>query len=697
MLLTNLLKVFTQFTQIMVQKYQILKNITQQKFVNLTHSRNRTNSVMKQELLKTSIIAEHIWKDFSKCVKESLYPKWVQSSTYLGILLCLLLGAVNDVHAQSDLSLSMTADNVNSTIGSTVTFTLKVKNAGPQAATNIVIKDAVPVGATFVSAAPSAAYAAGEWTIASLANGDSTTLTLTTTINSDGVIFSDAEIKSVDQTDPDSTPNDANVSQDDWTSACTTVPIFYCPGSTINIDVEAPAGYLTYKWFKDGVEVAQTALYTITDFGSYYYSMTTSTGCNAQLCCPIKVQAKFTCLSLGNLVFEDLNNNGTRDAGEPSIAGVTVQLYLLKGATKDITVDSLAGTATTTADTTSNYLFSGLNAGKYYVKLSNIPASYVSSTGDGKYDADGAGAYEPSTVSDINNADNGTAMGATMIMSGIVDLAIGTEPTNDGDTDANTNLTVDFGLYKPATFDLALDKKLSASQSGTVTPGADVKFTINVYNQGSVAAKDVKITDYIPSGFTFNAAKNTTWTAAGANAETTLAGPIAAGASTSVDIILTVNAGVSGSLKNEAEIADADDTDPATSKPADKDSTPDADKANDGTAKDDVVNEDRKSDPTKDEDDSDFASVTVTPNPTLSLGNLVFEDLNNNGKRDAGEPSIAGVTVQLYLLKGTASNFNVISTEVEVPAANVANFDCNVATPLLYAQFASANVIPTGT
>ena len=76
-----------------------------------------------------------------------------------------------------------------------------------------------------------------------------------------------------------------------------------------------------------------------------------------------------------------------------------------------------------------------------------IPTGYVSSTGDGPFDTDGAGFYEPSTVVDVNNADNGTQMGA-MVMSKIVDLVYNSEPINDGDTDPNTNLTVDFGLYK---------------------------------------------------------------------------------------------------------------------------------------------------------------------------------------------------------------------------------------------------------
>ena len=60
----------------------------------------------------------------------------------------------------------------------------------------------------------------------------------------------------------------------------------------------------------------------------------------------------------------------------------------------------------------------------------------------------GQGSHEPAADpnNNQNNNDDGTQMG-TMVMSGIVNLGIGEEPTNDGDNDDNTNLTIDFGLY----------------------------------------------------------------------------------------------------------------------------------------------------------------------------------------------------------------------------------------------------------
>ena len=122
-------------------------------------------------------------------------------------------------------------------------------------------------------------------------------------------------------------------------------------------------------------------------------------------------------LSLGNLVWDDANNNGLKEANEVGLNGVRVVLYGVgtdgvKNTADDVKIDS-----TLTAGG-GQYLFTGLIAGKYFVKLTGVgvPLGYVSATGDGPADTDGAGAFEPSTTGDANDRDHGTQMGA-MVMS----------------------------------------------------------------------------------------------------------------------------------------------------------------------------------------------------------------------------------------------------------------------------------------
>ncbi|MBP7699877.1 MAG: DUF11 domain-containing protein [Saprospiraceae bacterium] len=168
-------------------------------------------------------------------------------------------------------------------------------------------------------------------------------------------------------------------------------------------------------------------------------------------------------------------------------------------------------------------------------------------------------------------------------------------------------------------FDLALKKVVTAS--GPFAIGADVTFAITVYNQGNVPAYNVEITDYIPTGMSLNDAA---WTASGANATYALAGPIAAGDSTTVNITLTVDSAptAGSSYINWAEISAADDdTDSTNTPPTDVDSTPDGTNFNQSGETNDLLDDnivDQNGLTGGDEDDHDPAEIIITipcPNP----------------------------------------------------------------------------------
>ena len=87
-------------------------------------------------------------------------------------------------------------------------------------------------------------------------------------------------------------------------------------------------------------------------------------------------------------------------------------------------------------------------------------------------------------------------------------------------------------------FDLALRKTLSPGQSATVWPGDDVSFALEVFNQGEQAATDIVVTDAIPAGMAFDAADNPGWSLVAGQPTTTIAGPLAPGASITRTIVL---------------------------------------------------------------------------------------------------------------------------------------------------------------
>ena len=182
-------------------------------------------------------------------------------------------------------------------------------------------------------------------------------------------------------------------------------------------------------------------------------------------------------LALGNLVWLDVDDDGTVDAGEAGIEGVAVRLY--QGATL---------VASTVTDADGHYLFDGLDPGDYEVEIT-APAGLLSSAGGGTYEP------APDPDDDTDNVDDGTTTAdPTVVRSGVVTLSTGGEPTSE-DGDNTSNLTVDFGLHAPSTNpELSLVKKLAGME------GTTAAWQIDVLNAGDGPATDVVLVDELPEG-----------------------------------------------------------------------------------------------------------------------------------------------------------------------------------------------------
>nr|MBP7821444.1 gliding motility-associated C-terminal domain-containing protein [Saprospiraceae bacterium] len=236
-----------------------------------------------------------------------------------------------------------------------------------------------------------------------------------------------------------------------------------------------------------------------------------------------------------------------------------------------------------------------------------------------------------------------------------VDSTPDTNPDNDtkvndvidntgGDEDDNDPEVIT--VIETPVYDLALRKTLAAGQSRNVQVGSQVTFTITVFNQGTVTASNIQVSDFVPAGLTLNDAD---WTLSGSRATATLAGDIAAGGSRSIDITFTVNANATSSIKNIAEIT-GDNGD-------DVDSTPDTNPDNDTRVNDVIDNSGG------DEDDNDEEVINIISTcdcAVNNIGNYVWEDTDLDGIQDSNESGIAGVTVRLY----NAANNQVVMTTV---------------------------------
>ncbi len=281
-------------------------------------------------------------------------------------------------------------------------------------------------------------------------------------------------------------------------------------------------------------------------------------------------------LQIGNRVFIDTDRDGVQDADEAGIAGVTVVLRRTPGGPP---------VATTTTDAAGSYVFSGVDPNAPYVV--SVATAQGPLTGLAPTQADQGGG-------DTRDSD-----GVTGIVPGASAVRVTTGGPGENDH------TYDFGFFTPR-YDLALRK---TTPEDVVSPGELVPYLIEVFNQSPDAAatpRDVVVTDTLPAGLAFSAADNPGWTdLGGGRIRTTIAGPVAQGASVRLALRLRVLDGATdGTLLNRAEISEFKDSG-GTVTPPDVDSTPDADTAND-TEVDDVIDNSGG-----DEDDADPAPVRL--------------------------------------------------------------------------------------
>jgi uncharacterized repeat protein (TIGR01451 family) len=240
---------------------------------------------------------------------------------------------------------------------------------------------------------------------------------------------------------------------------------------------------------------------------------------------------------------------------------------------------------------------------------------------------------EISTADNDNDPTNGTADDDDSIPD--------TDPDDDGvvTDDAVNNENGDEDDHDPAdlkisVFDLALTKVINiASTPGPYNPGDDVSFIISLFNQGNVDATNIVITDYIPAGFTFNAALSPSFTLIGNNVQATVPS-LAGGATMSVGVTLTIDADYTGDcLINSAEITSADNADNLTDQDSDLTFISNGNSPELGSDNDIADDSTGGTDNPNDQDDYDPAKVDVICNlaPICSSVSTLSVTLDNNG------------------------------------------------------------------
>ena len=115
--------------------------------------------------------------------------------------------------AQADLMVTKVASSQKVVVGNQVTFTITVRNLGPNTAANVFLIDLLPAGLAFVSAQPSqGTYQArtGRWAVNTLVLNGSATLRITARVTTVAT-FRNTAVVSFPGTDPDLSNNTSAV------------------------------------------------------------------------------------------------------------------------------------------------------------------------------------------------------------------------------------------------------------------------------------------------------------------------------------------------------------------------------------------------------------------------------------------------------------------------------------------------------
>ncbi len=378
-------------------------------------------------------------------------------------------------------------------------------------------------------------------------------------------------------------------------------------------------------------------------------------------------------IEIGDRVWSDNNGNGIQDAGEPGIAGVTVNL--LEAPAPGGTF-AAAAVATALTDVNGYYRFAksasvgattyaGFDTAKSYrVQVAGVTSGPLKGmvntlTGAGTVDTDS------------NGSACGVGSGSPAVDTNCDPVSAPIDPAAVGGT---WDYSQDFG-FKP--YDYSIAQMITTPASGAnVAPGDTVQIKVTVTNNGPAAAGPCQVTNLLPAGLSYATPAFTGpdfSAVAGSPTGQTLALNCNAAYPSSSSLMFTINATVDagatvGAIKNVAYVsapagdAIASELIPlGTPLPTNATDTIASTTNNDSESSLSIVAAATTTTTTIAPSTTTIAAVTTTaPIASQQLCGLVWDDTNKNGIQDAGEATVPGVTVAL--IEDIATNTPVATT-----------------------------------
>ena len=465
----------------------------------------------------------------------------------------------------SDLSLTKTVNIATPNVGTNVTFTVTLLNSGPDTATNVAVSDLLPAGLTFVSAAPSqGTYTSGSglWTVGTVVNGGSKTLTVTATVVSPTAKTNTASISTVDQSDPTAVDNTASAAETPQLSdlgvaqavsdptpnvgdiiTFTTVLTNNGPdtGTGIAISVPLPAG-LTFVSAAPGQGGYNSAT------GNWTIGTVASTG-SVTLVVTAKVVSPNPRTDTATISaadqYDTVAANNTASATEtPKLADLVVT-KVVSDPTPNVG-DVITFTVTLTnngPNTTTNVSLHDLvPAGLTFLSAAPTLGAYNSSSGLWTLGTVASGASPSIIFTVFVVSPNVQINTASVITSDVYD-------PNSANNTASASET-------PQQADLSLSKTTS---NATPNVGDVITFTVTLTNNGPSHGTNVTVNDLLPSGLSYVSSNPSQGSYDSASGHWTV-GTIASGASTTLTMQATVVA--TTNRNNTASVGHSDQYDP---------------------------------------------------------------------------------------------------------------------------------------
>lgn len=541
--------------------------------------------------------------------------------------------------------------------GNNLVYTIDVANAGPSDAGNVVVTDALPTGATFVSA-PGCTEAGGvvTCTAAAIPAGGATSYTITVAIPASAaattILTNDAGVDS-DASDPDPSNDGDSVDTEilretDLTISKAVAPAIAVAGTTLTytivVENAGPSNAAAVS-VTDTMPTGITATSVSTDIG-----FCSSTG--AAISCfhpdlppgtPMTITVNGTIdaavadgLVLTNSASTSTTSDETDTTNNDASADVTIET------SADLAVTKVSGVSEVIAGETISYTIEVTNSGpsdaQNVVLTDTVPADLT---------IDAVAPAFCSFVGGTVTCSAGTiADGDTVTIT--IDATV-SEDAADGSTLSNTaTATSDTDDPDPSNdsgtneTDVAKSADLSIAKSaavGTISAGETLLYNLTVANAGSSSATNIVVTDTLPAGVTFNPGlSDTNCTAAGSTVTCTFASLAAAADFTFVIAVDLPSSLADGTELTNTASVDADEDDPNAANDTD----------------DDKITIDNQAD----------LSIVKDANGTVVAGESITWDLN---VANAGPADAVNVVVTDNLPAGTS--FNAAGSDPRCSAA----------------------------